>query len=258
MLLRGLQQTNIHSGSVYTVHRYCSWANVSQYLRAEILGAGFNAVFLIALCLSIVIEAIQRLIDPPDISNPKLILIVGCLGLASNLGGFIVLGGHGHSHGPEGHSHGDAISAAEEGHSHEHGHGHDHSHDGHTHGHSDNEDDENIGSVFPEAVVAKAKSKSSQHLRFSSEEHYNGSDSPTSLGRTASRSSNKKQGRRRTNSLRAGRLTNPDDLSIHPASFRQEIIAASKPQLEGIDSGDSTTSDDEAASRDEIRGFPIT
>lgn len=51
------------------------------WLRAEILGAFFNAVFLIALCLSIVLEAITRLIDPPEISNPKLILIVGSLGL---------------------------------------------------------------------------------------------------------------------------------------------------------------------------------
>lgn len=214
------------------------------YLRAEILGAGFNAVFLIALCLSIVIEAVQRLIDPPEISNPKLILIVGCLGLASNLGGFIVLGGHGHSHGPEEHSHGDEISAAEEGHGH--GHTHDHSHDDHTQ--ADAEDSENAGSVFPEALVAKAKSKTSQHLRFSSEDGRNGADSPTSINRTTSRSSNRN--RRRGSSIRAGRLTNPDDLSIHPASFRQEIIAASKPLLDGIESGDSTASEEEAVDED--------
>jgi len=66
------------------------------WLRAEILGAFFNAVFLIALCLSIILEAITRLLDPPEISNSKLILIVGSLGLASNLAGFFVLGGHSH------------------------------------------------------------------------------------------------------------------------------------------------------------------
>ncbi|KFY67410.1 hypothetical protein V496_01601 [Pseudogymnoascus sp. VKM F-4515 (FW-2607)] len=66
------------------------------WVRAEILGAFFNAVFLIALCLSIILEAITRLIDPPEISNAKLILIVGSLGLASNLAGFFVLGGHSH------------------------------------------------------------------------------------------------------------------------------------------------------------------
>lgn len=180
-------------------------------------------MFLIALCLSIVIEAIQRLIDPPKISNPVLILIVGSLGLLSNLGGFIVLGGHGHSHGPgDGHSHGDELGSAEEGHSHE------HSHDDHSHGH-----------VEPTAVT-KAKAKSGQHLRFSSDDH--GSQSPVSLGRTTSRSSHRH--RRRSNSLRAGLLS--EDLSIHPASFRQEIIAASRPQVDGPDSDDNTASEEEA------------
>merc|ERR1711977_373696 len=41
-------------------------------------------------------EAITRLPDPPEISNSKLILIVGSLGLASNLAGFFILGGHSH------------------------------------------------------------------------------------------------------------------------------------------------------------------
>ncbi|KAK7984847.1 zinc cadmium resistance protein [Apiospora saccharicola] len=58
------------------------------WLRAEILGAFFNAVFLIALCVSIILEAFTRMIDPPTIEQPKLILIVGCTGLASNLIGF--------------------------------------------------------------------------------------------------------------------------------------------------------------------------
>ncbi|KHJ35764.1 putative cd2+ zn2+ transporter protein [Erysiphe necator] len=71
------------------------------YLRAEILGAFFNAVFLIALCVSIILEAAQRLLDPPKINNPKLILVVGVFGLASNLAGFFILGGHSHSHGVE-------------------------------------------------------------------------------------------------------------------------------------------------------------
>ncbi len=195
-------------------------------------------MFLIALCLSIVIEAIQRLIDPPEISNPKLILIVGCLGLASNLGGFIVLGGHGHSHGPEGHSHGDQIGAAEEGHSH----GHEHNDGSHDHGHDHEEE---------EAAISKVKPKSNHHLRFSEEGEHRDSESPVSLGRSASRSSDKKQHRRRGSSIRASRLVNIDDLSIHPASFRQEIIAASKPQLDGIDSDDNTASEEEPVAEED-------
>lgn len=196
--------------------------------------------------MSIVLEAVTRLIDPPEISNPKLILIVGSLGLASNLAGFLVLGGHGHSHGGEGHehSHGDEVRAAEEGHSHEHS---DHSHD--AQGHTAEEAIEHAGhagEVFPEAVVAKMKSKSAQQLRFTTadEAASPSKDSTGSLGRSASRTSSRKYGRRRTSSI--GRFTNINDISIHPASFRQDIIAASRPQLDGIDSGDNTASEEEA------------
>ncbi|QPG75439.1 hypothetical protein FOA43_002793 [Brettanomyces nanus] len=58
--------------------------------RAEILGALVNGVFLFALCFTIFIEAIQRLISPPIITNPQLILYVGALGLASNIVGLFL------------------------------------------------------------------------------------------------------------------------------------------------------------------------
>lgn len=90
------------------------------YKRYEILGAFFNAVFLIALCITIALEALPRLFNPPEITDPKLILYVGCAGLASNLLGFFVLGGFhaGHDHRDEehGHSH-DELHSAEEGYS---------------------------------------------------------------------------------------------------------------------------------------------
>lgn len=82
--------------------------------RAEILGALINAVFLIALCFSILIEAIQRLISPAIITNPKLILVVGTLGLLSNFVGLFLFHDHGHSHGG-GHSHShDSVDSDEE------------------------------------------------------------------------------------------------------------------------------------------------
>jgi zinc transporter 1 len=46
------------------------------------------------LCLSIILKVITCLLDPLEISNSKLILIVSSLGLALNLAGFFVLGGH--------------------------------------------------------------------------------------------------------------------------------------------------------------------
>ncbi|OUT21764.1 hypothetical protein CAS74_002738 [Pichia kudriavzevii] len=113
------------------------------WLRAEILGALINAVFLIALCFTILIEALQRLLDPPTITNPKLILVVGTLGLISNIVGLFLFHEHGHSHGGgvdsgDGHSHShggfftpqDEESEIEDVHGHNHNHNHSHADDG--------------------------------------------------------------------------------------------------------------------------------
>ncbi|CCE64568.1 hypothetical protein TPHA_0I00620 [Tetrapisispora phaffii CBS 4417] len=74
--------------------------------RAEILGALINSVFLIALCVSIFIEAIQRLFEPQEIGNPYLVLSVGAAGLASNIIGLFLF--HDVGHGAHSHSHGDS------------------------------------------------------------------------------------------------------------------------------------------------------
>jgi solute carrier family 30 (zinc transporter), member 1 len=156
-----------------------------------------------------------------------LILIVGSVGLASNLVGFLVLGGHGHSHGPEehDHDHGDEVRVAEEGHNHGHGEQHDIVHD------HPEEDGDGVGDVFPEALVAKAKR--SGHVRFKSTEEEQNTTKDSSSNRSLSKSvSSPKKHRRRT----SGYFNSIDDLSIHPASFRQDIIAASRPRLDGTDS----------------------
>lgn len=95
--------------------------------RAEILGALINAVFLIALCFTILIEAIQRFFEPVVISSPKLVLVVGIAGLISNGVGLVLFHEHGHSHGggSSGHGHGHSHSDDEEA---EVGNGHGHSH----------------------------------------------------------------------------------------------------------------------------------
>jgi len=171
-----------------------------------------------------------------------LILIVGSLGLASNLAGFLVLGGHGHSHGPEGHGQDEDIRAAEEGHNHNEeyqGIGSEATHD----------DEGNVGEVLPEAVVAKIKSRSGQHLRFSrsAEDASTMRDGDSSMNRSIGRATPRSKHRRRT----SGRFTSLEDISIHPASFRQDIIAASRSQLDGIDSEDNTGSEEEAIADDE-------
>lgn len=87
-----------------------SWdKNTYGWARAEVLGALVNAVFLVALCFSITIESAKRFYEPEEIHNPKLILIVGALGLLVNILGLFLFhehgGGHGHSHGGHGHGH---------------------------------------------------------------------------------------------------------------------------------------------------------
>lgn len=83
--------------------------NTFGWIRAEVMGALVNAVFLTALCFTIVLEAIERFTEPREIDSPVLVATVGAVGLLVNLLGLCMFhghagGGHGHSHG--GHSHG--------------------------------------------------------------------------------------------------------------------------------------------------------
>ena len=54
-----------------------------------------NAVFLIALCFSILVEALKRLVEVEPIENPILLLIVGAAGLLVNLIGLALFHNHG-------------------------------------------------------------------------------------------------------------------------------------------------------------------
>ena len=81
--------------------------NTYGWVRAEVVGANVNTVFLLALCLTIVFDAIRRFVDPEPIENVNLLLIVGSVGLGINIIGlFLFQGFHGHTHGGGGgHSH---------------------------------------------------------------------------------------------------------------------------------------------------------
>ncbi|THH20640.1 hypothetical protein EW146_g765 [Bondarzewia mesenterica] len=74
--------------------------------RAEILAALINGVFLLALCFSITLEAIQRFFTTPEVSNPRLVVVVGSFGLASNIIGLFLFHEHSHAH-----SHDDSSSS---------------------------------------------------------------------------------------------------------------------------------------------------
>ncbi|KZL80031.1 cation diffusion facilitator family transporter [Colletotrichum incanum] len=71
--------------------------------RAQILGAFFNGVFLLALGVSILLQAVERFINLTHVEDPVLILIMGCIGLGLNVlvMSFLHEDHHGHNHGYE-------------------------------------------------------------------------------------------------------------------------------------------------------------
>ncbi|OHT12959.1 cation diffusion facilitator family transporter containing protein [Tritrichomonas foetus] len=65
--------------------------------RTEVVGALCNATFLLAVCLTIFCDAIERFVDVPKIDQPVLFIVVGAVGLVTNLIGMFVFHDHGHS-----------------------------------------------------------------------------------------------------------------------------------------------------------------
>lgn len=170
--------------------------------RAETLGALVNGVFLVALCMSIFLEAIQRFVEPQEVKNPKLVLIVGCLGLASNIVGLVLF--HDHSHG--------------------HGQGH---------GHVEGEDEEHAHGNFDASAVPGERGPPTNVLpghalegrESQAARHVAGSESPRrpNLGRAYSR----RRGSRRMSVSSRG-YRDVDEIYTHPATLRQDIIDASR------------------------------
>uniref|UniRef100_A0A1I7V762 Cation efflux family protein n=1 Tax=Loa loa TaxID=7209 RepID=A0A1I7V762_LOALO len=81
---------------------HSSKKNTFGWVRAEVLGALINGVFLLALCFSILIESLTRLIEPQTIKQPISVLVVGVIGLFINLIGMFMFHSHAHEHGESG------------------------------------------------------------------------------------------------------------------------------------------------------------
>jgi zinc transporter 1 len=207
------------------------------------LGALVNGVFLVALCMTIFLEAIQRFVEPQEVSQPVLVLIVGCFGLASNIVGLFLFHDHGHSHGGGGHGHShapkDQLGAAEEGHAHNH--------------EQDSaaavaDEGGNIADVLPESLIGNWPSTKPQAedtaasrridttkkaLHHSSTDNVTFSPSPSTP--------NSKRHQKFHSRSRSRGYSGLGDIPIHPASFRNEIIAAGR--LEDVESGSGTDTD---------------
>jgi len=71
--------------------------------------AGFvNGLFLLFIAFFIFSEAVERILEPPEVKHERL-FVVSVLGFLVNLVGIYAFGhGHGHSHGGGGDSHGNS------------------------------------------------------------------------------------------------------------------------------------------------------
>lgn len=211
-----------------------------------------NGVFLIALCLTIFLEAIQRFFEPQEVSKPKFVLVVGGIGLAFNIFGLFVF--HQHSHGHD-HDHGEAhshdinneLSHAEEGHS------------DHQHAPSEDKDKDLV-------LASKDVPNGTDHTGSSSPKKQNGWSKPRPATLSWSEDRNSKDdettplalrrsstnGRRSTPRHRSGSKSynGIEDLPIHPASLRNEIMAQARMD-QGSDSDSYSESDSEVAVAEE-------
>ena len=64
--------------------------NTFGWARAEVLGALVNSVFLVALCFTIFVEAIQRLTNVHEIAHIDSMIYVGVAGLVVNVIGLLL------------------------------------------------------------------------------------------------------------------------------------------------------------------------
>ena len=222
-------------------------------------------MFLVALCLSIFLEAIQRFVEPQTVKNPKLVLIVGCFGLLSNILGLFLFHEHGHSHGG-GHSHAhgtNALSTAEEGQG-----------DIQTKGvgeHTQTVADEsgNIADILPESTVAgwpkseglrqiprggSSEASRTKSKGFTPSDEDNSTITPSTPHGSTSPLSHRKSNvgsirRKHRHSGSRSRFSSVDEIQVHPAQFRKDIIAQSR--LDDIESQTGSESDAEHAVDDE-------
>ncbi|KAL2406787.1 Vacuolar zinc transporter ZRC1 [Exophiala dermatitidis] len=199
--------------------------------RAETLGALVNGVFLVALCLSIFLEAIQRFVEPQVVNNPKLVLIVGCLGLASNILGLLLFHDHSHGHGGED-SEEDQIKSAEEGHA--------HAHDDEAETNAVADESGNIEDVLPQVRVGGYKGSDRKGFTKSDEDNTTISAKSSTPNRRSVANINDVHGRHRR------RTSAVDNIHVHPASFRQDFIAQAARMEEQPDPESSAEEDEEA------------
>jgi len=187
--------------------------------------------------MSIFLEAIQRLVEPQEVQNPKLVCIVGCFGLFSNILGLVLF--HDHSHG------GGGGGGGGHGHHHDHAHGEDEDveqgYRGRTHSDPSIADDRGSPvSTVPENVAGAGRRASSPKPNLG-----HPITEPTSPLSRKRRKPESARGPRRFSTSTGRGITNVEDIYAHPATMRQDIIAAGRGAFENEQSSDSDSRDGE-------------
>lgn len=87
--------------SSYVTNKPSNKSFAFGFVRAEVIGSFINGVFLVFISLYIVLESLERFIQPKSINTENIVLI-SFIGLAVNVIGMVFLkeihGHHGHNH----------------------------------------------------------------------------------------------------------------------------------------------------------------
>lgn len=210
------------------------------------MGALVNGVFLVALCLSIFLEAISRLVEPKEVSNPVLVLTVGTAGLIFNVLGLFLFHEHSHSHGDrqeQPHAGTDNVSAAEQG-----------NNQTEVDSQTMADDGSNVADVLPQSTVGSWRKSAGENSAGRGEDQPKSArgldDESTAVNSESSIQARKpisigsSRHHRHSNGSRSS-FANPEDINVHPAAFRSHFIAASASRLEAIESATGSESEAE-------------
>jgi len=206
---------------------------------AETLGALINGVFLVALCFSIMLEAIQRFFDPPEISHPQWILGIGSAGLAMNIMGLFLFHDHsGHAHGSAGksHRHGNATNSLRE------------VEEGFSNASTVADERGNIEDVLPQNRIRfQTKLPARDPVDIASSDTFSGAGQRSQM--SVSMPVNASWPRKHRKSSRSGQsrtFSSVEAIATHPASLRNDIIALSRRANNSsetdVDSGNESSS----------------
>lgn len=167
------------------------------------------------------------MVEPQEVQNPKFVFVVGCFGLLSNILGLVLFHDHSHSHGHEHDPENEAEGDVEQGY--------------HEHDQSDQvvaDERGRVAAVMPKNLVGPGRPES-----LSSPALSHSATDPASPSRKRRATEAHTRGSRRFSTSTGRNIANVEDIYVHPATLRQDIIAASRGTFNIEQSSDSDSRD---------------